>query len=116
MNVLRYKGFLGSIEASPADKCLYGKLLYIDDLVTYEAETIAQLESEFKDAVDDYHHTCKEAGKEPMKPFKGSLNVRIGQKLHKEVALHAAFSGMSLNEYIKLAVQNQVQVENRDLK
>ena len=114
MNVIRYKGFLGSIEASPEDKCLYGKLLYIDDLVTYEANTIAELETEFKNSVDDYCDTCKKVGKEPMKPFKGSLNVRIGQKLHKEVALHAASSGISLNEYIKLAVKNQVQVENRD--
>ena len=115
MNVIRYKGFLGSVEASPEDKCLYGKLLYINDLVTYEAETVADLEAEFKSSIDDYCETCKKLGREPMKPFKGSLNVRIGQELHKEVALHAAFSGISLNEYIKLAVQNQVQVENRDV-
>ena len=113
MKILRYKGFIGSIEVSPEDKCLYGKLLYIDDLVTYEAETVTVLDTEFKKSVDEYLKTCQEVGKEPMKPFKGSLNVRIGQALHKEAALHAAHNGTSLNEYIKLAIQNQVQQENR---
>jgi predicted HicB family RNase H-like nuclease len=42
-----------------------------------------------------------------------SLNIRIGSELHKEVALHAALDGMSLNEYIKNAIQNQIQREQR---
>jgi predicted HicB family RNase H-like nuclease len=49
-----------------------------------------------------------------MRPFKGSFNVRIGQELHKEAALHAAMDDMSLNEYIKIAIQNQVRHEAKD--
>jgi predicted HicB family RNase H-like nuclease len=40
-NLLQYRGYYGSIEASPEDNCLYGKLLYIQALVNYEAETVA---------------------------------------------------------------------------
>ena len=105
MNVFRYKDFIGSIEASPEDNCLYGKLLYINDLVTYEAETIKKLESEFKKSVDEYLKACKEQRREPMKPFKGSLNVRIGPELHKKTALQAAVLGISINEYIKKAIK-----------
>ena len=112
MNVFRYKNFIGSIEVSTDDKCLYGKLLYINDLVTYEAKTILQLEKEFKHAVDDYLKTCKELNREPLKPFKGSLNVRIGANLHKETAVHAAVNGVSINEYIKHAVQKQIRRED----
>ena len=111
MKSFHYKGFIGSIEASPEDKCLYGKLLYITDLVTYEAQTVGILEKEFKNAVEEYLKTCETLGKAPMKPFKGSLNVRIGPMLHKEVALHATMQGMTLNDYIKEAVKNQIQRE-----
>lgn len=113
MKVFHYKGFIGSIDVDPQDKCLYGKLLYVNDLITYEATTVAKLEFEFKQAVNDYLDTCKALNREPMKPFKGSLNVRIGQALHKEVAVHAAMCGITLNEYIKMALQQQISRENR---
>ncbi len=113
MSVFRHKGFIGSIEADPENKCLYGKLLYVNDLITYEATTVAKLEVEFKKAISDYLETCKSLNREPMKPFKGSLNVRIGPDLHKEAASHATINGVTLNEYIKSAVQKQIKREER---
>ena len=114
MKVFHYKGFVGSIEADSEEKCLYGKLLYINDLITYEADTVVQLEKEFQISVNDYLLTCKQLNREPQKPFKGSLNVRIGSQLHKEAALHAVQDGMTLNEYIKLAVANQIKREDKN--
>lgn len=109
MTILRYKGFLGSIEVDPEDKLLYGKLLYITDLVTYEASTVADLEHEFQNSVSEYINTCKALNREPLKPFAGSLNIRIGKELHKEAALHAAINGISINEFIKSAIQHEIQ-------
>ena len=109
MNTFNYKGYIGSIEASPEDACLYGKLLLINDLVTYEAQTVSELEKEFKKSVDDYIKTCKKLGREPMKPFKGTFNIRIGKELHKEAALFAAMLGITLNEYIRKAVSKQIR-------
>jgi predicted HicB family RNase H-like nuclease len=54
MKTFSYKGFIGSIEADPKAKCLYGRLLYINDLISYEADTVGMLEKEFKNAVNDY--------------------------------------------------------------
>ncbi len=112
MNIFRYKGFLGSIEVDAEDKILHGKLLHITDLVTYEASAIATLENEFKKAVNDYLDTCKQLNREPMKPLKGSLNVRIGPELHKEAALYAAMYGISINEFIKSAVRAKIKQED----
>lgn len=106
--VFKYKNFIGSIEVSTQDKCLYGSVLYVNDLVTYEAKTVDTLEKEFRKAVDDYLKTCKTLGREPLKSFNGTLNVRIGSALHKEAAEYAALHDMSINECIKNAVQNQV--------
>jgi len=61
MNPLpRYRGYYGSIEASPEDNCLYGKLLFIRALVSYEGQTVAELAHAFKQAVDEYLDTYAE--------------------------------------------------------
>ena len=54
MNKLSHKGYTGSIEVSFGDNCLHGRILFIDDIVTYEGETVDELATSFKDAVDRY--------------------------------------------------------------
>lgn len=103
-----YHGYCGSIEASLEDGVLHGKLLHVNDLITYEADTIAALEKEFKAAVDDYLATCKALEVAPCKPFKGSFNVRIGPQLHKEIAVLAAKQDVSLNDFIKSTLEYAV--------
>jgi predicted HicB family RNase H-like nuclease len=58
MNHFSYKDYQGSVETSVEDKCLYGKLLNISDLILYEGMTTDELEKNFKASVDDYleHH------------------------------------------------------------
>jgi predicted HicB family RNase H-like nuclease len=103
-NIFEYKGYSGSLEVSAEDHCLFGKILFITDLVTYEAETVSDLEAEFVAAVDDYILTCKEVGKEPQRPFKGSFNVRITPNLHRRAALKAYKENISLNELTAKAI------------
>lgn len=103
-NILRYKGFTGSVETSIEDNCLHGKVLFIDDLVTYEAQTISQLKAEFESAVDDYVATCEKLGRKANKSFSGTFNVRIGPELHQKVARHAAREGTTINDIVKQAL------------
>lgn len=107
-DLLRHKGFTGSIEVSLQDNCIHGRILFIEDVVTYEAETPAQLQNEFEEAVEDYLATCEELGRTPNKPFSGSLNVRIGSRLHQNLAEYAAIHDTSINELIKQAVNEYV--------
>lgn len=120
-NILEYNGYSGSIEVSTEDNCLFGKILFISDLVTYEAETITDLKAEFIEAVNDYVLTCKEIGKEPQKPFKGSFNVRVSSELHRKAALEAYKNQLSLNELVSKAIDeyvnkktNQAIIEHHD--
>jgi predicted HicB family RNase H-like nuclease len=103
-DLLRYKGFLGSIEISVSDNCIHGKLLFIDDLVTYEAESPSQLKVEFEAAVEDYLETCKELKRSPIKPFSGTFNVRIGPELHQNLAQYAITRESSINDVVRKAV------------
>lgn len=107
-DLLEYKGYTGSAETSIQDNCLHGKILFISDAITYEAETINDLKAEFVAAVDDYIATCAEIGKEPQRPFKGSFNVRISPELHKQAAIAAQIENISLNEIVSKAINNYV--------
>lgn len=104
-DLLIYKGFYGSAHYSAADEVFYGKLEGIDDLVNYEGTSVKELIKAFKEAVEDYLETCKEIGKEPNKMYKGSFNVRIPADLHRNAAIYAASKDISLNDFVKTAIQ-----------
>ena len=57
---LKYKSYVGAVEYSDVDKCFYGKIKDIDDLVTYEADSKEDLQINFQNAVEDYLVTCKQ--------------------------------------------------------
>ena len=84
-NTIEHKGYIGSIEYSSDDKCFFGKLEMIDDLVTFESDNAYDLEKNFRNAVDEYLQICLELGREPQKIYKGIFNVRIDPKLHKYI-------------------------------
>tara|TARA_R110000850_G_scaffold12930_1_gene42676 strand:- start:166 stop:534 length:369 start_codon:yes stop_codon:yes gene_type:complete len=104
--VLKYEGQIGSIEHDLDRGLLYGKLLFIQDLVTYEAESLRGLDQEFRVSVDEYLKDCADMGIKPNKPFHGSFNIRIGRELHRKLAIKAAGEGMGLNEAVQRAVEN----------
>ena len=70
---MEYKGYFGSVLYNDDDKVFYGKLEVIRALVSYEGADVSSLRVAFEEAVDDYLEFCKETGKQPEKPFKGSL-------------------------------------------
>lgn len=99
-NVLKYKNYVGSVEYNLTEKFLYGKILFIDDLIMFEGNTIEELENSFKEMVDEYLETCKELGKTPQKAYSGSFNVRTGATIHQALAEIAEIENISLNKLI----------------
>ncbi len=116
MGCLEHKGYLGSVEIDTEARCFHGKIEFIEDLVTFEANTYASLEREFKAAVNDYLATCQEACREPDRPFKGTFNVRVGAEMHKCAAIAARKDGKSLNEFVREAVALRLADEQRVVK
>jgi len=103
---LQHKGYQGTVEPQLEDDTLFGKIVFINDLVTYEAKDLVQLKKEFQISVDDYLVFCKERGKSPDKPFKGSFNVRLGAKLHRAAAIASA--DKSLNAFVCEAIREKI--------
>lgn len=106
MSYLKYKGYLGTIEPDMDSGILFGNLAFIKDTVTYEASTLSQLENEFKVSVDEYLASCEELGREPQKPCKGSFNVRVGGRLHREIVEAAMDRG--INSFVKEAIEEKL--------
>lgn len=98
VSTFEFNGYAGTCEASVEDGCLFGRILHISDLITYEGETVAQLKAAFEEAVTDYLAFCQSVGKNPDKPYGGSFNLRCGPELHKLLAHEATVTGVSLNE------------------
>jgi len=112
MKTMNYKGYLGSVEFSLEDNCLFGRLLHVNDLVNYEADSPVLLKKAFKEAVDDYLATCKQLGKEPDKPFKGSFNVRVPPELHRASVMVATQEEISLNEFVTRALREKIEEDD----
>jgi len=69
-----------------------------------------ELEENFHAVVEEYLETCKALGREPQKVYKGVFNVRIEPELHKRVYQEALRAGVSLNSYVRLALNRSVGV------
>lgn len=108
---LKHKEFIGTVHFSSEDEVFFGKIEGINDLITFEGETVNKLKRAFKEAVEDYLELCETAGKEVFKSFKGSFNVRLNPELHSKLFQNATLKGKTLNQYVKEAIIEKLQSE-----
>ena len=59
---IEYKGFIGSVEYSEADRMFFGKVQGIRSLISYEGKNEEELVEDFHGAVDEYIAVCEEEG------------------------------------------------------
>jgi predicted HicB family RNase H-like nuclease len=104
MGTIKYKDYEGTVEYDPERKVLRGKILFISDLVTYEALDPPGIEREFAAAVDDYVDTCALVGKAPQKPCSGQFSVRVPPGLHRKALEKAVRENGSLNAVVVAAL------------
>lgn len=107
-NILEYKGYYGTVELSGADNVLFGKVIGVNSLISYEGDSVQSLRDDFQGAVDEYLEMCVENGIEPKKTYKGSFNVRVSPELHKTLALVSASRGQTLNSAVEEAIKHYV--------
>jgi predicted HicB family RNase H-like nuclease len=70
-------------------------------LASSQIEALQGLEGLLREVITD----MEEQGEQVPEPFaersySGKFNVRVGESLHRELAIHAAEDGMSLNQYV----------------
>ena len=98
--MLNYKGYSGRVEFDDESGLLHGEVVDLRDVVTFQGRSVEELESAFRDSIDDYLAFCKDRGEQPDKPFSGRLMLRLPPDLHRRVYVRAQHEGKSLNQWI----------------
>jgi predicted HicB family RNase H-like nuclease len=110
-DVLTYKGFIGSVHFSADDSVFFGKIEGINDLVTFEGETVKELTEAFHSMVDEHIRDCEAENIAPEKSYKGSFNVRLTPELHRRIAVSAKMRGETINKFVFEALNKVVAHE-----
>jgi predicted HicB family RNase H-like nuclease len=62
MNNTFYKGYIGSVHYSAVDNVFFGKVEGVDDLITFEGNTVQELKEAFHYVVDEHVKDCMNEG------------------------------------------------------
>ena len=110
--MLEYKGCIAKVEYDDSVDLLHASVVNSGPypIANCEAEDVKTLRKEFRVSIDEYLASCAEDGVEPRKPFSGNLNLDIGPELHHRVTISATEEGMSVNSWVKRALQEKVSV------
>lgn len=103
--MLEYKGYHAEIEFDEEENYYCGWLYGISDLVTFGGETKAEVEKDFRDAVDDYLEFCKETNQEPKREEN---NLKINSDLYKTLMTAAENAGENLNEFVEKILSDYI--------
>jgi predicted HicB family RNase H-like nuclease len=112
--LLEYKGYLGAIRFDAEGLVLRGRVVNIDDIVTFQGGTVDEVIAEFKGSVDDYLEQCAELGQEPDRPFSGRLTLRMKPETHRVFQTYAKACGKSLNGHIASVLDREaIRIQKR---
>ena len=107
-NSMEYKGYLGTVEYSADDNILFGQIIGIRGLISYEGYSIKQLKANFEEAIDDYLLDCEESDIEPQQPYNGNLDVKISPDLHKRLQVYSKSKNQNPNMVVEIAIRNYI--------
>jgi predicted HicB family RNase H-like nuclease len=104
-DILTYKGYIGSVHFSADDNVFFGKVEGINDLITFEGETVQKLKNSFYYMIDEHIKDCEAENIPVEKSYKGSFNIRLTPDLHRKAAVSAKIYGTTLNNFVREAIE-----------
>jgi predicted HicB family RNase H-like nuclease len=112
-NTMQYRGYTASMGFDAEDKVIVGRVLDIDDILTFHGASVAEFEAHFHTVVDDYIAACETLGSEPERPASGRLMLRVSPEVHAASLKAAALSGTSLNRWAEQALKAATRRSNK---
>ena len=109
MRLMKHEDYVAKITYDADEEVFRGEVLNIKDFVDFAGSSVDELKKEFARSVEIYLETCEKHGLEPGKSFSGRFNVRLKPEQHQAVALAAAESGRSLNDWVALVLEEQAR-------
>ena len=109
-NVMTYKSYKAQIEFDPRDNIFWGKVLGINDSITFEGQTVEGLTKDFHNAINFYLADCKKIGRSPEKAASGNLLLRVPPEVHSAALVSAKSEGKSLNQWATEVLRSAAHV------
>ena len=109
-SLMEYKGYHAKIEFDQEDQIFVGQVIGINDSIGFHGGSVTELTDAFHNAVENYLEYCKKANKAPDKEYKGSFNIRIRPEQHRKLALHAANEGITINQLVARAIDDELSL------
>ena len=104
--MLRYKGYEAVVEYDDEAKIMHGDVLHLNDVITFEADCVADIEQAFHDSVVVYFVFSCDKNRTPEKPYSGKIPLRMPPELHREIAFAARKRKTSINKFIVQAIES----------
>jgi len=98
-NTMTYRGYTARMEFDTQDKVIVGRVIDVDDIITFHATSVSEFEQAFHGAVDGYLAACQQLDQLPEKSSSGRLMLRIEPRIHASALRRAAEAGQSLNKW-----------------
>jgi predicted HicB family RNase H-like nuclease len=114
--MIEYKGYTGVFEFDSSIDAFHGRVLGLQDVVTFQGRSIEELRAEMAESVEDYLELCSEVGKQPERPYRGEFLVRTTPELHRAAATAAESEGMSLNAWVEATISSMAKPSRRPHK
>ena len=99
MNTMTYKNYTAWIRFDERDGLFVGRLIGLRAIISFHGETVAELQSNLKAAVDDYLEDCAAQGVVPEKPVSGNITLKVPPEVHGAALVAAQVAGKSLNQW-----------------
>ncbi len=107
--MMEYKGYIGKVEMDDEAGILYGEVINVRDVITFEGASVDEIKKAFRESVDDYLDFCVQRGESPEKPFSGKFVIRLPAELHRKAYIQAKLADKSLNGWVTEVLQTVLQ-------
>jgi len=63
--MIEYRGYRGVFEFDPSIEAFHGRVVGLQDVVTFQGHALDELRREMAESIDDYLEFCAEVGEDP---------------------------------------------------
>ena len=109
-NVMSIDGHTAVISFDSELNQFRGEFTGLNGGADFYAESVETLRQEGTRSLEAFLAVCNERGIEPYKSFSGKFVVRVPASLHARLTEAASAAGVSLNQWVRQALEREVHV------
>jgi len=107
--MIEYKGYIGKVELDSEAKIFHGEVINVRDVITFEGNSVEDLQKAFVDSIEDYLEFCASRREDPDIPFSGRFVLQLSPELHRKAFIKAKLSDKSLNSWVSEVLEDAVE-------